>query len=64
MRQTNLNVILRDNSTHQVKCYGSILFQLDDGKSIFLREVMYVPNLKRNRVSISALEDKGMKVIL
>ena len=35
-RETNLNVILGDNSTHQVKGYCSISFQLDDYKSIFL----------------------------
>lgn len=60
--KTNLNVIPGDNSTHQVKGYGSVSFQLDDGKSIFLQEVLYVPDLQKNLVSISALEDKLMIV--
>ena len=63
-RETNLNFILGDNSTHQVKGYVSVSFQLDDGKSIFLQEVLYVPGLKKNLVSISALEDKRIKVAL
>lgn len=57
-RETNLNVLLGDNSTHQVKGYGSVSFQLNDGKSIFLQENLYVLGLKKNIVSISALEDK------
>jgi len=40
---------------NQVKGYGLVLFQLDDGKSIFLQEVLNVPSLKKNLVSISAL---------
>ena len=35
---------------------------MDQGKTISLQEVLYVHGLKKNLVSISALEDKGMKV--
>lgn len=57
-----MKIILVDNSTHPVKCFGYIKFHLDSRESIFLHDVMYVPRLKKNLVSISTLEDKGMSV--
>lgn len=50
-----MKIILRDNSTHPVKGFGYVKFHLDFGESILL-------GLKKNLVSISTLEDKGMRV--
>jgi len=61
-RDSNLKIILGENSTHFVKGFGSVRFHLNLGESILLHDVMYVPGLKKNLVSISALEDKGMRV--
>jgi hypothetical protein len=47
-----------------VKGVGSSSFQLDFDIPLQLSEVLYVPGMKRNLVSVSALEDKGYKVIL
>jgi len=36
---------------------------LDLGEDIHLHDVLYVPGLKKNLVSIYAAKDKGMKVV-
>eukprot|EP00253_Pinus_taeda_P022616 PITA_22616 len=61
-KETNLEIILRDNSTYPVNGVGKVTLQLNQGNTIHLQEVLYVPNLKKNLVSISAMEDKGYKV--
>ena len=35
---------------------------MSQGQVLCLQEVLYVPNLKKNLVSISAMEDKGFNV--
>ena len=57
-----MKISLGDNSTHPIKDFGSITFHLNSRESIFLHDVMYVPELKKNLVLIFALEDKGVRV--
>jgi len=45
-----------------VKGLGTVTLHLSQGQVIRLQDVLYVPNLKKNLVSISAMEDKGFKV--
>jgi hypothetical protein len=45
-----------------VKGVGTSTFQLDSDIPLQLSEVLYVPRMERNLVSISSLEDKGYKV--
>jgi hypothetical protein len=61
-KETNLHVVLGDNARYNVKGVGTSTFQLDSDIPLQLSEVLYVPGMKRNLVSISALEDKGYKV--
>jgi hypothetical protein len=63
-KETNLHVVLEDNAIYNVKGVGTSTFQLDFDMHLQLSEVLYVPGMKRNLVSISALEDKGYKVTL
>jgi len=49
-RESNLKIILGDNSTHPVKGFGSIKFHLNYEESILLHDVLYVPRLKKNLV--------------
>lgn len=60
-RETRLNIILGDNSTQPVKGFGSVKFQLNSRELVLLHDVMYVPRLMKNLVSIYILEDKGMR---
>jgi hypothetical protein len=45
-----------------VKGVGTSTFQLDSDIPVQLSEVLYVPGMKRNLVSVSALENKSYKV--
>eukprot|EP00253_Pinus_taeda_P002162 PITA_02162 len=61
-KETNLEIILGDNSKYLVKGVENVSLQLNQGNTIHLQEVLYVPNLKKNLVSILTMEDKGYKV--
>jgi hypothetical protein len=61
-KESRLHVVLGDNARYTVKGVGTSSFQLDSDIPLQLSEVLYVPGMKRNLVSVSALEDKGYKV--
>jgi hypothetical protein len=61
-KETNLHVFLGDDAIYNVKGVGTSTLQLDSDVHIQLSELLYVHAMKRNIVSISALEDKGYKV--
>jgi hypothetical protein len=60
-KETHLHVVLGDDARYNVRGIGTSTFQLDSYMQLKL-EVLYVPRMKRNLVSISALEDKGYKI--
>eukprot|EP00253_Pinus_taeda_P029503 PITA_29503 len=60
--ETNFKIILGDNATYPVKGVGNVTLKLNQGNNIHLQEVLYVPDLKKNLVSISEMEDKGFNV--
>ena len=41
---------------------GSSSFRLDSGASVHMNNILYVPGLKRNVISVSAFEYKGYTV--
>ena len=41
---------------------GESSYKLDSGKSLTMKEVLFVPGIKKNLLSISALDAKGMRV--
>ena len=47
---------------YTVKGVGNVSLKLNQGNMIHLKYVLYVPDLKKNLVSISTMEDKGYKV--
>eukprot|EP00253_Pinus_taeda_P029075 PITA_29075 len=58
----NIEIILGDNATYLVKGIETVILHLNQGQTLHSQEVLYVPYLKKNVVSISAMEDKGFKV--
>jgi hypothetical protein len=58
-KETHLHVVLGVDARYNVRGVGTSTFQLDSNMQLKLEEVLYVPGMKRNLVSISALEDKG-----
>jgi hypothetical protein len=61
-KETHLHVFLGDDAIYNVRGVGTSTFQLDLDMKLQLKEVLYVPGMKKNIVSISSLEDKGYKI--
>lgn len=55
-------VELGDKKSYDVKSIGSSSIKLEDGRNIHLNNIMFVPGLHKNLLSISSLEDKGDRV--
>ena len=53
---------LGDDYQYPIKGSGESSYKLDSGKSITMKEVLFVPGLKKKLLSISALDAKGMRV--
>ena len=52
---------LGDEYQHPIKGSGKSYYKLDSGKSMTMKEVLFVPGLKKNLLSIYALDAKGMR---
>ena len=60
--ETYEEVTISDDSAHSVKGIRTCTIKLKSGNSIHLSGVLYVPGIKRNLISISALEDDSYKI--
>ena len=54
-------VKLGDDYQYPIKGSGESSYKLDSVKSMKMKDVLFVPRLKKNLLSISALDAKGMK---
>ena len=61
-RESPHKVKLGDDYQYQIKGTGESSYKLDFGKSMKMKEVLFVPRLKKNLLSISTLDAKGMRV--
>jgi hypothetical protein len=61
-KKTSYKVDLGDTSTYPVEGFGQASVKLKTGNNVHLSNVLYVPGLEKNLVSISCLEDKGNKI--
>ena len=55
-------VKLGDQFQYPIKGSGESSYKLDSGKYMKMKDVLFVPGLKKNLLSISALDAKGMRV--
>ena len=55
-------VMLRDDSQYPIKGMGEASYKLDSRKSMKMKDVLYVPGLKKNLLSISSLDKKGFRI--
>ena len=53
---------LGDNYQYPIKGMGESSYKLKSGKSMKMKEVLYVLGLKNNLLSISAIDKKGFRV--
>jgi len=61
-KSSSLQVELGDDSRHGVNGVGEASYQLDSSNAISIKDVLFVQGLKKNLLSISALEYRGFKV--
>ena len=57
-----LIVKLGDDYQYPIKGSGESSYKLDSGNSMKIKNVLFLPGLKKNLLSISALDAKGMTV--
>jgi hypothetical protein len=62
MEESRTHVELGDDSKYEMKGKGTIMFSLESGGLLEALDVLYVPELKNNLLSISVLEDMGFVV--
>ena len=56
-------VELGDDSTYKIEGVGSTSPQLDSSTVLHIDDVLYVPGLRKNLLSVVGLEDKGYRVL-
>jgi hypothetical protein len=57
-----VKVELGDDGTYDIKGFESTSFQLQTGNVFHIDEILYVPRLKKNIISVAVLESKGYSV--
>jgi hypothetical protein len=55
-------VKLGDDYQYHIKGVGEASFKLDSGKLMKIKDVLLAPGLRKNLLSISALEEKGFRI--
>eukprot|EP00253_Pinus_taeda_P006383 PITA_06383 len=58
-----MGIEMDDNGKYSVSRVGTVAFQREHGVFITLKNVKYVPGLKKNLVSVTMLEEKGYNVV-
>ena len=53
---------LGDDYQFPIKGSGESSYKVDSGKSMKMKDVLFAPGLKKNLLSISALDVKGIRV--
>ena len=53
---------LGDDYQYPIKGVGEASYKLDSGNPLKMKDVLYVPSLKKNLLSISALDEKVFRV--
>lgn len=55
----NFNIVLGDNAKYMPAGSGTMRFRRESGKPLSINDVLFVPGLIENPISVSALQDKG-----
>ncbi|MCO5598046.1 hypothetical protein L7F22_052136 [Adiantum nelumboides] len=56
-------VTCANNASYPIKSIGKILITISDGSDLCLPDVLYVPGIKKNLLSVSSLAKNGLQVI-
>ncbi|MCO5611204.1 hypothetical protein L7F22_065454 [Adiantum nelumboides] len=52
-----------NNASYPIKGVGKILITISDGSDLCLPDVLYVPGIKKNLLSVSSLAKNGLRII-
>jgi hypothetical protein len=61
-QDSRVQVELGDDAKYPVAGVGTIPFQLQSGNSLDFDDVLFVPGLRKNLLSVSVMEDKGFAI--
>jgi hypothetical protein len=61
-KKSFVEVEMGDEATYSIQGIGSTSFQLDSDTTLKITKILYVPGIKKNLLSVSALKDKGFRV--
>ena len=59
---TGTKVYLGDETWYEIKVYGDVPIVLPDGNIRHIHDVMYIPKIKKNLISVSRITDQDLKV--
>jgi hypothetical protein len=62
-KDLGVHIEMGDDGRYSATGIGTISFERESGKPFVLKEVMHVPGLKKNLISVAMLEDKGYDVV-
>ena len=62
-KDLKMHIEMGDDRKYSATGIGTITFQRESGKPFQLKNVMHVPGLKKNLVSVAMLEDRGHDVV-
>ena len=62
-KDLGVHIEMGDDGRYSATGIGTISFQRESGKPFVFRDVMHVPGLKKNLISVAMLEDKGYDVV-
>eukprot|EP00253_Pinus_taeda_P011735 PITA_11735 len=60
---TDMEVVLSDDRVVRAVSVGTLTFQRESKPPLKVSDVLYVPGMRKNLISISALEDRGYEVL-
>jgi hypothetical protein len=62
-KDLRMHIEMGDDGRYNATGIGTITFHRESGKPFQLKNVMHVPGLKKNSVSVAMLEDRGYDVV-
>ena len=62
-KDIGVHIEMGNDGRYSATGIGSISFERKSGKPFILKDVMHVPGLKKNLISVAMLEDKGYDVV-
>lgn len=61
-KDMQFHIEMGDDGKYRAKGIGIVRFERESGNPLFLKDVLYVPGLKKSVISISTLEDNVYEV--